>query len=43
MKGWFLKISNFADDLLNEIDNLSGWPEKLKQCKNIGLGKAMEQ
>ena len=40
MKGWFLKISHFADDLLNEIDNLSGWPEKVKTMQKHWIGKS---
>ena len=24
---WFMKISHYADELLDELDNLSGWPE----------------
>ena len=28
MKGWFLKISDFADDLLNEIDNLNFYKKR---------------
>ena len=30
MNGWFLKISDFADELLNEIDNLKNGPKKLR-------------
>ena len=40
MKGWFLKISHFADDLLNEIDNLNGWPEKVKTMQRNWIGKS---
>ncbi len=40
MKGWFLKISDFADELLNEIDNLSGWPEKVKTMQRNWIGKS---
>ncbi len=40
MKGWFLKISQFADDLLNEIDNLDGWPEKVKTMQRNWIGKS---
>ena len=40
MKGWFLKISNFADDLLNEIDNLNDWPEKVKTMQRNWIGKS---
>ena len=33
---WFLKITDYAEELLNEIDNLD-WPEKTKAMqKNIG-------
>ena len=40
MKGWFLKISDFADDLLNEIDNLNNWPEKVKTMQRNWIGKS---
>ena len=40
MKGWFLKISHFADELLNEIDNLNGWPEKVKTMQKHWIGKS---
>ena len=40
MKGWFLKISHFADELLNEIDNLSEWPEKVKTMQRNWIGKS---
>ena len=40
MKGWFLKISDFADDLLNEIDNLVEWPEKVKTMQRNWIGKS---
>ena len=40
MKGWFLKISDFADELLNEIDNLNNWPEKVKTMQRNWIGKS---
>ena len=40
MKGWFFKISHFADELLNEIDNLNGWPEKVKTMQKHWIGKS---
>ncbi len=40
MKGWFLKISDFADELLNEIDNLKEWPEKVKTMQKNWIGKS---
>ena len=29
MKQWFFKITEYADELLDEIDNLE-WPDKIK-------------
>ena len=40
MKGWFLKISQFAEELLNEIDKLIGWPEKVKIMQRNWIGKS---
>ncbi|MFL2818386.1 MAG: leucine--tRNA ligase [Candidatus Puniceispirillales bacterium] len=40
MKGWFLKISDFAEDLLNEIDNLKEWPERVKTMQRNWIGKS---
>ncbi len=40
MNGWFLKISEFANDLLNEIDNLKSWPDKVKTMQRNWIGKS---
>ena len=40
MKGLVLKISDFADELLNEIDNLNEWPEKVKTMQRNWIGKS---
>ena len=40
MKGWFLKISDFAEDLLNEIDNLEKWPDRVKVMQRNWIGKS---
>ncbi|MDC0094139.1 leucine--tRNA ligase [Alphaproteobacteria bacterium] len=40
MNGWFLKISNFANDLLNEIDNLKEWPDRVKTMQKNWIGKS---
>ena len=40
MNGWFLKISNFANDLLNEIDNLKSWPDRVKTMQKNWIGKS---
>ena len=40
MNGWFLKISDFADDLLDEIDNLKSWPDRVKTMQKNWIGKS---
>jgi leucyl-tRNA synthetase len=37
---WFFKITDFAEDLLNEIDNLNGWPEKVRLMQSNWIGKS---
>ena len=37
---WFLKITNFAEDLLNDIDKLDGWPESVKLMQKNWIGKS---
>ena len=27
---WFLKISKYSEELLSELENLDGWPNKVK-------------
>ena len=41
---WFLRISDFAEDLLNDLNILHEWPEKVKlmQEKWIGRSKGVE-
>ncbi len=41
MKGWFLKITDFSQDLLNEIKNLVDWPEKVKIMQKHWIGKSI--
>ncbi|MDC6451262.1 leucine--tRNA ligase [Alphaproteobacteria bacterium] len=40
MNGWFLRISDFANDLLNEIDNLKSWPDRVKTMQRNWIGKS---
>ena len=40
MKGWFLKISDFADELLNDTDDLKLWPDRVKTMQKNWIGKS---
>jgi leucyl-tRNA synthetase len=44
MDGWFLKITDYAEELLQDLDTLDGWPEavKLMQKNWIGKSKGLE-
>ena len=37
---WFLKISKYSDELLNELDNLTNWPNKVKIMQSNWIGKS---
>ena len=37
---WFFKISNFSEELLNDLDNLAEWPEKVKIMQKNWIGKS---
>ena len=39
MKQWFFKITEYADELLEEIDNLE-WPEKIKTMQKNWIGRS---
>lgn len=34
---WFIKITDYADQLLNDLDTLESWPEQVKPCNATGL------
>ncbi len=44
MNQWFLRITNYADQLLNDLDDLKGWPERVKtmQANWIGRSEGLE-
>ena len=37
---WFFKITKFSDDLLNDLNSLEGWPEKVKLMQTNWIGKS---
>ncbi|MBU0728863.1 MAG: leucine--tRNA ligase [Proteobacteria bacterium] len=41
MNGWFFKITDYADELLANCDNLKGWPEKVLTMQRNWIGKSI--
>ena len=37
LRQWFLKITAVADELLDDLEQLKGWPERYARCRPIGL------
>ena len=37
---WFLKITNFADELLEGVGGLDGWPQKVRLMQENWIGKS---
>lgn len=40
LKQWFLKITDYAEQLLNDLDQLTGWPERVKLMQANWIGKS---
>lgn len=40
LKQWFLKITDYAEELLSEIKNLQGWPENVRIMQEKWIGKS---
>ena len=37
---WFMRITAYADELLNELDSLTGWPEQVRTMQANWIGKS---
>ena len=37
---WFLNITKYSDELLESLENLKGWPEKVKLMQKNWIGKS---
>ena len=37
---WFLNITKYSDQLLNTLENLTGWPDKVKLMQKNWIGKS---
>lgn len=37
---WFMKITDYAEELLNDLDQLSGWPEQVRTMQTNWIGRS---
>ncbi|MEC4891650.1 MAG: leucine--tRNA ligase [Oscillatoria sp. PMC 1051.18] len=41
LRQWFLKITDYAEQLLDDLDKLAGWPERVKLMQANWIGKSV--
>ncbi|HHV65131.1 MAG TPA: leucine--tRNA ligase [Peptococcaceae bacterium] len=40
LEQWFFKITNYSEELLNDLEKLTGWPEKVKIMQRNWIGRS---
>jgi leucyl-tRNA synthetase len=40
LEQWFLRTTNYSDELLRDIDKLDGWPEKVRTMQRNWIGRS---
>ena len=40
MPQWFIKITAYAQELLDDLDKLDGWPEMVKTMQRNWIGRS---
>ncbi|MBN7771167.1 leucine--tRNA ligase [Marinobacter daepoensis] len=38
---WFIRITDYAEELLNDLDDMEGWPEQVKTMQRNWIGKSV--